>query len=845
MADIKIIELNGTELSIKDAKAREDITRLDSQFKDIANNKADKSITENIQQQVDNLVLHAGNPESSSAEITQARGNYETLNGRFESTDVQLQQTEKKIDDLFAGQYTGILNIPVKWELGGWNTNTGTTTDPVYTYFTIRGYLENVTENTEINVKIDTGYRLIVGKYNKSDNSYIGAEHHSESYTFLYDNSYVYRFSFHNLNDYNNKVRITDVNSVSSHCKLTTKQYCTNEIEKVKNDINIVTESTEIANRNVLSHCTIYNDQAMPGYDTTTLKPKFITKNDEFIAKYIIPQKGKLKIGISSVKYQYLMFVNKNDKRVANWTATSIKEGGYVEKITPEYVVIDIKLLRSVSAYSDAYAVYVGFLKSANNKYIREINIYDENDVEFLDMKVYSQKAQLSVPVLSEKDRYSWRCIHHDNFYRTPNSNMLWDIGTNGNNVYHMEYSSPYIDYSTVDDGFRIVNNKLKVENNIIGSEKDIVLRLASKAKLTDNVMLQFSSPEVGKVVGVVFNFKDISNYNAIYTIDNADNSLKYDILLHSVVDNKITTITIATFNYGENNNFSLFLSSLNSAIYVDDYFVNTLNVRLDKSLYVGLYCKKTWSNFEMKFFNIYNMGFKTVINPNRALDNTISPLYMMTLQVPDNRQDCYQIVDDIKCGDGYSQRFNLKNDDNIVASSKRCEVAFNLNELPLKKYTVEFDVLFPTDFISDKLTDIFYQVHDNPSGNDIATVLNPMVSLYVQSGKIYGDYIGMPKHSGTISDYNNRTKFEIGSLVTDKWYHFKMEVKEGYIPEHNPSFKLYVDEKLIFKGTKPNCFNQPKSGYPKYGIYKYDWKNTVGTVTERTLYIDNFIMEY
>ena len=35
MADTKTIEVNGTELNIKDVKAREDITRLDSQFENI------------------------------------------------------------------------------------------------------------------------------------------------------------------------------------------------------------------------------------------------------------------------------------------------------------------------------------------------------------------------------------------------------------------------------------------------------------------------------------------------------------------------------------------------------------------------------------------------------------------------------------------------------------------------------------------------------------------------------------------------------------------------------------------------------------------------------------------
>lgn len=37
MADAKSIEINGIDINIKDAKAREDIEKLDTQYKDIAN----------------------------------------------------------------------------------------------------------------------------------------------------------------------------------------------------------------------------------------------------------------------------------------------------------------------------------------------------------------------------------------------------------------------------------------------------------------------------------------------------------------------------------------------------------------------------------------------------------------------------------------------------------------------------------------------------------------------------------------------------------------------------------------------------------------------------------------
>ena len=800
-----------------------------------------------LSSRIDNLASLTEGSTTGDAELIDGRVGvngkiYDNIGGAIRG---QVGSINSNLNNLFESQYTHILDVPIEWEIGGWNSNTGETTDPIYSYFTIRGYMKNITRNIDINVEIDPGYRLIVGKYNKSDNSYVGAEYHSESYILSYNNSYIYRFSFHNLNDYNNNVRITDINKVALHCKFSINLSSDDEIQDVKENMKLISESTMIIDKNVLSQCDIYNNKAIGGYDTATLAPNFISKKNEFVAKYVIPQKGKIKIGRSDIEYQYLMFVDANGRRIANWGTSAIKEGSYIEKVTSDYIIINIDILRNVSVLPNVNAVYIGYTYGSVNKYIHEINVYDEDDINFIDLKQYCKKSHISIPILSEKDKYSWECIHHDNFNREPNNEKLWDIGTNGNNVFHFEYSSPYSDYPTVDDGFRILNNKVKVENSVISDNKDIVLRLVRNVFFSDNILLQFSAPKTGKIIGVVFNYQNNANYNAIYTTNNVEDQSKYDIILFSVVDNKGKTNTLGTFSYGEINNMSLFLSSVGSALYVDDYFINTIDIKFNKKFYVGLYCKKIWNNFEMKFFNVFNMTFKTVINPNRALDNGTSPLYMMNLQIPDNRQDCYQIVNDIKFGDGCAQKFNLKKGDNIVSGSKRCEVAFKMNTMPLKKYKIEFDVLFPADFISDNIANIFYQFHDQPSGNDIVTVLDPMIALYVKQGKIFCEYIGMEKHSGSALDYNNKTNFEVGNLETDKWYHFEMEVKEGYMIEHNPSFKLYVNNKLIFKGTKPNCFNQPKSGYPKYGLYIFDWKHTVGTVTERTVYIDNFIMTY
>ena len=59
---------------------------LNSQITNIANKKTDKSTTDNIQQQVDNLVLGAVG-DGNNAEIIQARGRYDLLNDRITMID--------------------------------------------------------------------------------------------------------------------------------------------------------------------------------------------------------------------------------------------------------------------------------------------------------------------------------------------------------------------------------------------------------------------------------------------------------------------------------------------------------------------------------------------------------------------------------------------------------------------------------------------------------------------------------------------------------------------------------------------------------------------------------------
>lgn len=73
------------------------MNNFDEHLDTIEIEKASRLETQNIQTQVNNLVLQAGNPDASSAEIIQARGNYSLLSNRLNSYDY-LNNNIKKME---------------------------------------------------------------------------------------------------------------------------------------------------------------------------------------------------------------------------------------------------------------------------------------------------------------------------------------------------------------------------------------------------------------------------------------------------------------------------------------------------------------------------------------------------------------------------------------------------------------------------------------------------------------------------------------------------------------------------------------------------------------------------
>lgn len=115
--------MNNNEILRKIKKHEDkDIPELREQLEHIEINKTDKTTTQNLQTQVNNLVLQAGNPEATSAEISQARGGYNVLSERLNIYDYLAFKNAEEFDD-------SILNANDNYYI---NTNGDLPTDSNY-----------------------------------------------------------------------------------------------------------------------------------------------------------------------------------------------------------------------------------------------------------------------------------------------------------------------------------------------------------------------------------------------------------------------------------------------------------------------------------------------------------------------------------------------------------------------------------------------------------------------------------------------------------------------------------------------------------------------------------------
>lgn len=178
------------------------------------------------------------------------------------------------------------------------------------------------------------------------------------------------------------------------------------------------------------------------------------------------------------------------------------------------------------------------------------------------------------------------------------------------------------------------------------------------------------------------------------------------------------------------------------------------------------------------------------------------------------------------------SCRFELRSTDQLMASGRRSELTLSsTNPLnPLIRWYAWSEYL-PSDYASDNLAEIHFQIADNTG------MTAPNVALWLVNNQWFMNQ----KYNIGAGNVEVQTPIS-GTANLGGWDDWVI----NYEPAIDSSglLRLYRNGSLVFSTTGPNANSQGgqlvPSRYPKFGIYKWPWNNT-GTYNPNTrvTYID------
>ena len=212
-----------------------------------------KTNIQNVQQQVNNLVLQAGNPDSSSAEIEQARGGYTVLNDRLDSFCSSIDDIEN--------------NINVKFRL---SFKLGTLSYGKPASNSKRIYTDVYYSTSEIELEFDySKFRCTVTYYSNLDGETMLTETGWKSEKIVIEKGVYFRLLFSSGLDNLSEITMTDAynNSIYKSIKMIDNKIYSSlgDVKKVREDIEMETNDklnevfTTITSKNLLDETKLSN----------------------------------------------------------------------------------------------------------------------------------------------------------------------------------------------------------------------------------------------------------------------------------------------------------------------------------------------------------------------------------------------------------------------------------------------------------------------------------------------------------------------------------------------------------------------------------------------------------
>lgn len=461
-------------------------------------------------------------------------------------------------------------------------------------------------------------------------------------------------------------------------------------------------------------------------------------------------------------------------------------------------------------------------------------NVVDEINTTITENKYIPNKSVLkkepTIPViLSWENLFSiekTNCVHADNFHRADSTTQ---IGSNGNATYPMAYTEYHEDVTSENDIQVGISNNEAVgynANSVTGTRKQIMAVNAGQ------LPYRFSVEFDGECC-VAFGIKDIDNYFSCTCTPDS-------VTLQKVgnVEGKWTT-----YAYTHNADISI------ADFYVFENHVMVCvggRVVLDNPVEVGsticgmLFQASKVDDWKYKSFGVFvpvewtNFGYDRLIEESGVLTgNELIGL----METHDDSYSC-TFNTEIKRFNKRSLKFDLKYSDGTGRSEINFPILWKKRLGGISSVGIEFDLFIPSDFTDESSPEGFFQLHHASDSLNLPTA-GPNIILYSQSGHMYFRTRGYEGHLENAGDAISEI-YDLGEIQKGEWHRYSIFWRQSYINSVTPITALYVDGELKVCTNVVNMYNSPFSAYPKFGIYKWDWKTTATTVSERIAYYDN-----
>ena len=158
------------------------------------------------------------------------------------------------------------------------------------------------------------------------------------------------------------------------------------------------------------------------------------------------------------------------------------------------------------------------------------------------------------------------------------------------------------------------------------------------------------------------------------------------------------------------------------------------------------------------------------------------------------------------------------------------------------QEYWYGFSTYFPNTWRPDTQSELFVQWHAVADKREGETARPPVLAIY-----IYGEDYYIKKRWDSKRNSNHlkipHKKLWGGPITPDlgRWTDWVFHLKWSF---GNDGFvKVWKNGKQIVSDNGPNCYNDERGPYFRFGVYKWPWRQSPerarSTVTERTIYFD------